>query len=788
MKNILKSITVTHEDKYGLIWNCQLSELAKGVLSEVAMHYDIPFRQQAICSILCQCYINDVKPLDYKVLGNELKKVIASLDDFSPDMHEELVIGLEAFVDRSMIFFNHVRDLMPENDTQNLSALPELIGILKLIYSMKKFQQRRKKPNLKIDIQNACKKGTESWYYTQRELIVAKAKTLTKEFQLFRELVQKMYVDLKVSKLFYNKVFSRICDDYFTDCFLIIDKVISEDAKRLFARFDKSEFVTSEKIDQLVSDLYFTLKGLAIYRAHLSESAKSIPLQLDSIHLWSRCLLEVLIRNDFRDTKERITKAVQLEEVVDSNFKFSSSAVDTAGLFNKTCQLWKNIAWPEPDEAFAFVSKIVDNIANAGCFYGNLLDNRLKVAKFYDDVGSFDITEQLCITLNNLDHIRRNLQSLPKDLNFDQAIENLSHHGRDQQDRFRTVLTNILKGADDDLMNKTVIMIDQVGKKMEVDIYKHLQTFSSSPPTVNVNQAISPLLSYLQENSIKLQECLFKDVYHSFNIKIVDVTMKCLYQITLKVGEQKTSLFSFKSDTKSMTMMEVYNRLWDCQQVLKDFFFNGGDGIDLVTIENDHFYVQTVQFLNVAKLDTTRLIGLYFEEKLKAKQEENLGSLAVKLFYDISQHKLSVNGLSDPYVVIDLLPENLFSCSHKETKVCKKTLNPVFEETFTFIIDKALFQTSGTAVLFTVMDQDMISRNDYGGESVILMKDITIIDNRKDANQEEIPELNLKLSMPCISGEIFNLIDDRVDDDPNAKKFIAFRRKACDAAEDARNK
>lgn len=44
---------------------------------------------------------------------------------------------------------------------------------------------------------------------------------------------------------------------------------------------------------------------------------------------------------------------------------------------------------------------------------------------------------------------------------------------------------------------------------------------------------------------------------------------------------------------------------------------------------------------------------------------------------------LDTNGLSDPFVIIEIVPTAYFKhCPVVKTKVCSKTLNPLYEETF----------------------------------------------------------------------------------------------------------
>uniref|UniRef100_A0A3Q1JFC5 C2 domain-containing protein n=1 Tax=Anabas testudineus TaxID=64144 RepID=A0A3Q1JFC5_ANATE len=105
-------------------------------------------------------------------------------------------------------------------------------------------------------------------------------------------------------------------------------------------------------------------------------------------------------------------------------------------------------------------------------------------------------------------------------------------------------------------------------------------------------------------------------------------------------------------------------------------------------------------------------------------------------------------GTSDPYVKVFVLPDKK---KKFDTKVHKKTLNPVFNETFTF---KIPFQEmGGKTLVMSVYDFDRFSKHDVIGEIKIPMNTLDLakpIEEWRDldsADQEE-PE---KLGDICIS-------------------------------------
>lgn len=114
-----------------------------------------------------------------------------------------------------------------------------------------------------------------------------------------------------------------------------------------------------------------------------------------------------------------------------------------------------------------------------------------------------------------------------------------------------------------------------------------------------------------------------------------------------------------------------------------------------------HFKNETISFFGQSQVqpdmdeltDNVEDIAVEGEKK----EEQKLGRLQYKLEYDFNQSNLVVTvhqaeelpaldmgGTSDPYVKVYLLPDKK---KKFETKVHRKTLNPVFNESFTFKVN-----------------------------------------------------------------------------------------------------
>ncbi|CAF0932846.1 unnamed protein product [Rotaria sp. Silwood1] len=109
----------------------------------------------------------------------------------------------------------------------------------------------------------------------------------------------------------------------------------------------------------------------------------------------------------------------------------------------------------------------------------------------------------------------------------------------------------------------------------------------------------------------------------------------------------------------------------------------------------------------------------------KKSEPQYLGKLEYSLDYDFQKQELKVeviqaqelppmdiNGSSDPYVKVYILPDKKRKF---ETKVQKKTLNPVFNEAFIFK-DLPYGEIGGKTLVFSVVDFDRLSRHDPMGE------------------------------------------------------------------------
>ncbi|EPY73363.1 synaptotagmin-4 [Camelus ferus] len=130
------------------------------------------------------------------------------------------------------------------------------------------------------------------------------------------------------------------------------------------------------------------------------------------------------------------------------------------------------------------------------------------------------------------------------------------------------------------------------------------------------------------------------------------------------------------------------------------------------------------------------------------EKQEKLGALVFSLEYNFEKKAFMVNikearGLpamdeqsmtSDPYIKMTILPEK----KHKvKTRVLRKTLDPAFDETFTFY-GIPYTQIQELALHFTILSFDRFSRDDIIGEVLIPLAGIELTGGKMLMNREII--------------------------------------------------
>lgn len=137
---------------------------------------------------------------------------------------------------------------------------------------------------------------------------------------------------------------------------------------------------------------------------------------------------------------------------------------------------------------------------------------------------------------------------------------------------------------------------------------------------------------------------------------------------------------------------------------------------------------------NKAQSDEEDLMMDKDDDTEKKEEKEYLGKLEYKLDYDFTKGELTVgiiqaeelpaldmNGTSDPYVKVFLKPDKK---KKFETKVHRKTLHPVFDETFLFKVPFS--EITSKELCLHIYDFDRFSKHDQIGQIEIPLGSIDL--------------------------------------------------------------
>lgn len=347
--------------------------------------------------------------------------------------------------------------------------------------------------------------------------------------------------------------------------------------------------------------------------------------------------------------------------------------------------------------------------------------------------SSLDACQKLMIATNNLERVRESLRAYLTELDLDRYVSlaervektklleanraNFEAQVNQASEYLSVIIEYILEGI---ITNKIIPELDP-----------HMFYLLESPESAKAQESTSRIIEYMDNNLGLYKDFAFKPNYSRL-LKLLWEKLLVEIENNVKKDDQRSNVF--------------FAKISDSLDILLAFFSADNQGLAKDFLQSSERYKQLKKYLKLQTNETSKLISLYYQEMIAIQnslKSSEYGSILCRAFFHSKDDTLVVevvkcknlipmdqNGLSDPYVEIELKPRYAFqSCEKQYTSVIKKCLNPIFNEVFEFKIPQKSCYQPGNVIHFTVMDHDLVWSNDFEGEAFLELQSLPGVRN-----------------------------------------------------------
>ncbi|XP_041830237.1 protein unc-13 homolog D [Melanotaenia boesemani] len=696
---------------------------------------------------------------------------------------QELGDSLHGFLQYGLCLVAKYRDIFPPTP----SATPKLQTLLRILVQICKTQAFQKLNPAHFELHDgvidAIQTGTEEWFTIKKGLHQPMTKNLAEIGSALSSLIVEVQEDIKHNKDVWNRVFvNAVQVDAFTVVYQRFDSLLAKEVRDTLSVMDGQ---MEQNLAKSLFPVYLSLKTIHKDKAFLQRRGL---LQLTNFHEGFREAVPYWLHQAFSTTQDRVERAVQVDQLQPLQsgavpIKHSSSAVDLVACIQPICQLWEQLSWPDPEEAFMLMVKLTEDVCKIVMSYCQLLKKRVRLLSENSDHSS--AINMLCVVVNDLEHLRSVLTRLPTQLNWAGLRERTENVIGESQ--FHNTLPSQLQQAQSVLGREIQTALDTLGKKLNTDIETHVRSMSTRRriPSKSTEDAAAPLMRYLEQELQYMNENLVQENFNSLLTPLWNNSVKILYQVASQHPQPEG-------------LMVFCQRLLYTLQCLEQCFHAEGNGLPLDTLHSDE-YKTLKAHLTHNSLSSQQLVEKFLDSKIweqKVFSGEKYGAVTLLTSYRRSDQRLRVevlnavnllpmdsNGLSDPFVQLCLEPNHIFpEVEPRCTQIKSCDLNPLFEETFDFLVSLDQCQAHGACLVITVLDHDTLRTDDFEGEAFLALKAIPGVSGAKQEEElssqpDAVPaQIRLPLMHPKPNEDsILRLLESRKGE-REAQAFVKKRR------------
>uniref|UniRef100_A0A7E4ZTK6 C2 domain-containing protein n=1 Tax=Panagrellus redivivus TaxID=6233 RepID=A0A7E4ZTK6_PANRE len=753
----------------------KLPDVALTILHQHAIQGDLTELHQIMCQWLAYSAMINIG-ISFAFLHDILKKLIDKWAPLQLEKSEDdmLAESFSVFVDHcKRVIESHQRTINTEKRIQLLS-FENMIQCLHLLYESEVYSKC-------VPFRRSLKSEVEA-------LLVQGARNEFKEYA--KQLENDEFPAVELYSLLQALVTS--CKKFSQFDPIFKENLGIESGALIYAEYDRlvHEYICSEMMSEKKGDLKTKLMSIpedeatlvTILKVHFAINEfrefrqPKLKYKMDSLD-WDLSFDRVIGKwIDIARNKAfaRVDLACQLDaqiQISGSEIRQTSSYVDVCHIIEQMVTLWERTNVKNIGLRAELTEKLVNCICKVTEFYVDRVMAQVAADGFCGQLQPFlppALINIFCAAINNAEQVRRSLAINDK-LHLD-ILSDKYEKIVGKEAVFKKNVERDLDTCEKFVSEQIDSAVDRMVRRQMTQLKKHVFHLAWSPGACPVEQALKPLTDMLDAELSAVHRTLL----HRNFVRVMHCQVGILLQLLHDCVNENEGLEP-----------TFYQRLGDAWSILMDFFHADGKGITMETFGQIPAHVDLMRKLSINQMTTIKLIEQYYKDLLQEQNdvtECKYGILNVRAYYNANSQNLVIdvigakqiipldsNGLSDPFVVIELVPRVRYpNQPTAKTKVVSKTLNPIFDETFDFHIPPKI--PPSAMVHFVVMDHDFLRSNDFAGEAFLDLKEVPGFGTAGVSNT--LRQFNLVLIHPQHNYQEAMAVLESRKDDKDAQDFV----------------
>lgn len=783
-------------------WCGNFSPQGEQLLTQHIAQSGLGETEVSLCSYSVYAGVHQNHPLSFTLFSKLLEKLLKPLQT-EVVSEEDMKLFWEATKKLLPSCFSIIRKIRKKtlNEKTIMKQVMEVLKILRIILALDPkdvdlfpdnlypwVTYHGDGPNCDIrgTLNDAISQGASDWLNHLLENNRRADDTGMARLQNLIEITQLVRSDLQKAIEYYDKLFLEHVNFQYAKCLYVFyqaklstlyEPEVTEICKNLKGlyyegyRFDNGSNGSDPSDDPLsegtsLFELYLAIQRFVTLGQGLCPADYN-SFHIKNFHQWFHGGVTQWLDIAVYKALQRIEKAVDLDnlERVEGS-KSSSSSIDTLTIFYQVKVFWQQLNWPDAESCFTFIAKIIDDICRCCIFYAD------KMASKVDGLGdiqnvyekSFEVTNEWCLAINNIEYVRESLEPFTRDLGMDDVLKNMTElKSPVEVQRCEDTLNTVISNAIDTVRNKIIELLETVVNKMAPSMKRLL--IEGAELCDQDSNIIDKLMRYVDNNLSTLHRELNPENFSRTLDIVWTMLAETLNELIQSSLEKRRPPSFFANLRKTLNLM-------------LGSFKDPENDTDCDVLQ------RTEEILRINGLETADLIHevhLELTRKFEQITDSPYGELSFRCKFDGDTLKIEMinarnlpamdsNGTCDSFVRIHLLPEHKFSSVEKpKTKTHNKTLFPLYDETFTLNLSPEQREIEDGLCLLSVKDKDMLGyNNQYVGEAFIKFSDIPSTSNALSS----LPQIKKWLSRPTsLETDAIKALESR-QGDKQAKEFL----------------